>query len=72
MKQLVEGTDFYYDAHGNMVLTSTYHEDRGYCCGHGCRHCPYDYDNVPEPRRTLLLKGRKHESKENSSQLFDR
>jgi hypothetical protein len=32
--------DFYYSA-GKMVFTETYHLRRGYCCGNGCRHCPY-------------------------------
>ena len=59
MKNLKEGLDFYYDEHDNIVLTAKYHLDKGYCCGHGCRHCPYDYEAVPEPRRTLVLKERK-------------
>ncbi|MFY8005515.1 MAG: DUF5522 domain-containing protein, partial [Chitinophagaceae bacterium] len=25
-----------------MVLTAEHHEKRGYCCGHGCRHCPFE------------------------------
>lgn len=36
---------------------------RGWCCGCGCRYCPYDYVGVPEPireekrrRRALLDK----------------
>jgi len=56
MKQeLIEGEDFYYNEEGLMVLTEKYHLERGYCCGNGCRHCPYNYENVPEPRRTELL-----------------
>jgi hypothetical protein len=26
---------------GLFVLTATYLRDRGTCCGHGCRHCPW-------------------------------
>ena len=26
---------------GRMVLTGKYLLRRGYCCGHGCRHCPW-------------------------------
>lgn len=63
MKKLVEGTDFYYDACGSVVLTAAYHLQKGYCCGHGCRHCPFDYENVPEARRKLLLKERAHAEK---------
>jgi hypothetical protein len=33
--------DFYFDAGGLMVFTAAYHLRRGYCCGSGCRHCPY-------------------------------
>jgi len=53
-KQLKEGIDFYFDADGYMVLTEAYHLEKGHCCGHGCRHCPYEYENVPEPRRSEL------------------
>jgi len=56
MKQLlVEGVDYYLNDQGLMVLTEKYHLDRGYCCGNGCRHCPYHYEAVPEPKRSVLL-----------------
>jgi hypothetical protein len=29
-----------------MVFTAAYHLKRGYCCGSGCRHCPYDHAKV--------------------------
>ena len=38
--KLVEGEDFYFE-NGLMVLTARFLEKRGYCCGNGCRHCPY-------------------------------
>jgi len=38
--QLQEGEDFYWES-GFMVLTARYLAKRGYCCGNGCRHCPY-------------------------------
>jgi len=53
--ELIENVDFYYDDSGFMVLTEHYHETRGYCCGHGCRHCPYNYESVPEPKKSLIL-----------------
>jgi hypothetical protein len=31
-----------------MVLTQRYHLKRGWCCGNGCRHCPFGYAAVPE------------------------
>lgn len=55
-QQLIEGEDFYYNEDGLMVLTEKYHLAKGYCCGNGCKHCPYDYENVPEPRRSELKK----------------
>lgn len=57
MKQeLIEGVDFYYNEEGFIVLTEKYHLDRGFCCGNGCKHCPFDYVNVDEPRRAELLR----------------
>jgi hypothetical protein len=53
--KLIEGEDFYYNEGGYIVLTEKYHLSKGFCCGNGCRHCPYSYQNVPEPRRTELL-----------------
>jgi hypothetical protein len=54
-KQLEEGVDFYYSEKGFVVFTEKYHLDKGFCCGNGCRHCPYNYDKVAEPRRSELL-----------------
>jgi len=34
-----------------MVFTERYHLERGYCCGSGCRHCPFDHIQV---KRNLL------------------
>lgn len=55
MPSLIEGVDFYYNSQGYMVLTAHYLLQRGYCCGNGCVHCPYNYEAVPEPRRSELL-----------------
>lgn len=38
--QLIEGRDYYLES-GVMVFTASYLQRRGYCCGNGCRHCPY-------------------------------
>lgn len=56
---LIEGEDYYVNEDGKLVLTEKYHLQRGYCCSNGCRHCPYDYENVPEPQKTQLLNERK-------------
>jgi hypothetical protein len=55
MSNIVEGEDFYYNDDGFMVLTSTYHIRRGKCCGRGCLHCPYLYENVETEKRNTLL-----------------
>ncbi|MDT3695737.1 MAG: DUF5522 domain-containing protein [Ignavibacterium sp.] len=35
--------DIYFDPDtGLAVLTAEFLLKRGYCCGSGCRHCPYD------------------------------
>lgn len=61
MRKLEEGEDMYFNAGGYMVFTREYLLERNYCCGNGCKHCPYDYKQVPEPRRTQLLKDRNEE-----------
>lgn len=53
---LKEGEDYYYNEQGYIVLTEKYHLDRGSCCGNGCMHCPFDYENVPEARKAELLR----------------
>jgi hypothetical protein len=55
-QKLVEGEDFYYNEPGFFVMTEKHHLERGFCCGNGCKHCPYKYENVPEPKRSELLK----------------
>jgi hypothetical protein len=38
-----DGEDGYLDpATGLFVLTADFLARRGYCCGNGCRHCPYE------------------------------
>jgi hypothetical protein len=38
---LVHGRDFEVDANGLFVFTAGYLKRRGWCCGNGCRNCPY-------------------------------
>ncbi|RYY55004.1 MAG: hypothetical protein EOO09_12280 [Chitinophagaceae bacterium] len=54
MKEWTEGIHYYYNSEGLIVLTAAFHLSRGHCCGNGCIHCPFDYINVPEPKRTQL------------------
>lgn len=62
MSQWIEGIHYYFNEEGLIVLTRQYHLERGYCCGSGCKHCPYNYERVPEPKRTeLRIKASKDE-----------
>ena len=61
--ELIENEDFYYDPSGLMVLTEKYHLNKGTCCGNGCRHCPFNFINVPQPERGKLLSLREHANK---------
>jgi hypothetical protein len=36
----ISSQDFYIE-NGKYVFTKEFHLSRGYCCGNGCRHCPY-------------------------------
>jgi hypothetical protein len=63
MQELIEGIHYYLNEEGLMVLTEKYHLLRGYCCGNGCLHCPFNYENVFEPRRSVLLKKREENEK---------
>ncbi len=59
MNPLIENEDYYILPDGRYVFTAAYHLKRGHCCGNGCRHCPYNFVNVREPKRTRLLNERK-------------
>jgi hypothetical protein len=64
MKQtdLIEGIHYYINQDGYIVLTEKYHLEKGFCCGMSCLHCPYNYENVPEPGKSELLLKRKKEN----------
>jgi len=49
-RPLVNGEDYYIEA-GRYVFTAAYHRRRGVCCGNACRHCPFNFVNVPPGRR---------------------
>ena len=53
--ELKEGVHYYINADGYVVLTAQYHLEKGYCCGYGCLHCPYRYENIRGSRRSILL-----------------
>lgn len=62
-ESFTEGIDFYFDESGLMVFTKKYHLQRGYCCGNGCRHCPFEYENLEQPLRKKLLEKRESNKK---------
>ncbi len=63
---MIEEEDFYYNEQGLVVLTASYHLKKGFCCGNGCLHCPYDYVNVPEPTKSNLILSKANAAKENN------
>lgn len=65
MNQLTEGEDYYIRDDGKLVFTSAYHLKRGFCCGKGCLNCPYNYINVQEPKRSILLAERDKQNPDN-------
>ncbi len=56
--------ELYFNEDGFIIMTEQYLLQRGYCCGNGCKNCPYDYKNVPEPKRSKLLQNRNEENKQ--------
>ncbi|WP_159455076.1 DUF5522 domain-containing protein [Pseudobacteriovorax antillogorgiicola] len=50
MEKLIENEDYYFED-GLMVLTEAYLKKRGYCCGNGCRHCPYEGEPDERPSK---------------------
>ena len=52
--------EFYINDSGMFVFTAEFLLKRGYCCGNGCLHCPFDYKNVVDPiKKKRLLDARK-------------
>lgn len=38
---------------GYMVFTELAHKKRGFCCGSGCRHCPFSHENVGDKSKKI-------------------
>lgn len=55
---LNDSEDFYWE-NGLMVFTRQYHLKRGYCCGSGCRHCPYRTEKVTQKKVSVSWSGGK-------------
>ena len=45
---MLASEDYYFNDEGLMVFTRAYHLKRGYCCGNGCKHCPYPLPSDPD------------------------
>lgn len=57
---LFDDDEMYLNQNGLVVFTAEYLLKRGYCCGNGCLHCPYDYKNVIDlKKKERLLEERK-------------
>jgi hypothetical protein len=50
--ELVEGIDYYMSPQGYRIMTEKFLKERGYCCGNGCKHCPY-YSKAIKGNRNL-------------------
>jgi len=40
-RDFIQGVHYYLEE-GRVVFTTLYLSERGFCCGNGCRHCPYE------------------------------
>ncbi|MBL7767142.1 MAG: hypothetical protein JNJ58_13665 [Chitinophagaceae bacterium] len=72
-KPLFDDDEMYLNPEGLVVFTAEYLIKRGYCCGNGCLHCPYDYKNVMdiEKRNRLLNKRILQSNKQDAKGLTD-
>jgi len=59
MSQWIEGIHYYINEDGLVVMTENFLRERGYCCGNGCKHCPFGYANVAEPKKSELQNSKK-------------
>ena len=58
-KPLKDGLDYYINENGYYVFTAHYHLERGYCCGNGCIHCPYDYEKADPSKQDFFRQRQK-------------
>lgn len=42
-QKLEQNIHYYFNKDGYMVFTELYHQERGYCCKNGCKHCPFGF-----------------------------
>ena len=59
-KSIFDDDEGYVNDSGLYVFTAAYLLNRGYCCGNGCLHCPFDYKNVVDSsKKERLFQARK-------------
>ncbi len=51
--ELRAGVDYYVER-GLVVFTAEYLLKRGWCCGNGCRHCPFECEPQSELRQNAI------------------
>jgi iron complex transport system substrate-binding protein len=49
-----------------QVFTELGHKKRGYCCGSGCRHCPFGHENVKDKTSRIQQPAILHRQESNS------
>ncbi len=54
-KPLFDDDEFYVNDAGLYVFTAEFLLKRGYCCGNGCLHCPFEYKNILDAARRKRL-----------------
>lgn len=62
---------FYINQEGLFVFTEQFLLQRGYCCGNGCLHCPYDYKQVLNPERRKRLQDEQEQRKKEQRTALD-
>ncbi len=63
MSKLIKDVDYYIE-NNLFIMTEHFHEKRGFCCGNGCRHCPFTPKHI---KNNVNLKG--DDSKKNEKRL---
>ncbi|HWR32688.1 MAG TPA: DUF5522 domain-containing protein [Chitinophagaceae bacterium] len=48
---MIEHIDYYINEDGFVVLTEKHLLEKGCCCGNGCLHCPYIFENIPSQEK---------------------
>lgn len=56
-------------ASGYRVFTAVAHKARGKCCGSGCRHCPYNHENVKDKATRIQQPAFLHRAVDDNKQI---